>query len=107
MLEAFLKAAQAGQKAGIPFGIGPGMVFDPLLTAGAIFCLFGSLPADEKEDPRQNRSRARGSRVLRQAGKVLSAGCAGLGRCLQQQVAGVWEGRPDHEPAERLGGRLK
>ena len=36
---------------------------------------------------------------------VLSAGRAGLGRCLQQQVARLGQGRADHEPAERLGGR--
>ena len=30
---------------------------------------------------------------------------AGLGRRLQQQVAGVGPGRADHEPAQRLGGR--
>ena len=36
---------------------------------------------------------------------VLPAGCPGVGRRLQQQVAGLGQGRADHEPAERLGGR--
>ena len=36
---------------------------------------------------------------------VPAARRAGLGRRLQQQVAGLRQGRADHEPAERLGGR--
>ena len=42
--------------------------------------------------------------VLRQGGQVLSGGCAGLGRRVEQQVARLGPRRADHESAQRLGG---
>ena len=47
-LEAFLKAAEACQKAGFPFGIGLGTTSDSVDTAGAIFNSFGAVLVDEK-----------------------------------------------------------
>ena len=58
----------------------------------------------QREDHGQERRGAPGARLLQAAGPVLPARLAVLGRCLQQQVAGVGQGRLDHEPAERLGG---
>ena len=53
----------------------------------------------------QVRRRPPGARVLQEACRRAAAGRAGLGRRLEQQVAGLRPGRADHEPAERLGGR--
>ena len=47
-LETFLKAAEACQKAGVPFGIGLGETSDNVDTAGAIFQSFGAALVDEK-----------------------------------------------------------
>ena len=105
-LDTFLKAAEACHKAGYPFGIGLGTTSDSVDTAGAFF---HALRRRCSSTPRA-RSRSRSDAVrqaldyCKRAGAVLSAGCAGLGRRLQQQVAGLRQGRADHEPAERLGG---
>ena len=48
---------------------------------------------------------APGARILREARAVPAARRAGLGQRLQQQVPDLRQGRADHEPAERLGGR--
>ena len=53
----------------------------------------------------QDRRRAPGARLLQEARAVPAAGRAGLGQRLQQQVADRRQGRADHEPAERVGGR--
>ena len=105
-LDAFLKAAEACHKAGFPFGIGLGTTADNVDTAGAIFHSFGAVLVDKdtkitvKSDPvRQALD------YYKRLDAVPAAGCAGMGRCLQQQVAGRGQGRADHEPAERLGGR--
>ena len=45
-----------------------------------------------------------GARIPEEADCLPAAGCAGLGRCVEQQVAGLGQGRDDHEPAQRLGG---
>lgn len=47
-METFLKAAEACQKAGFPFGIGLGETTDSVDTAGAIFQSFGGHLVDEK-----------------------------------------------------------
>jgi ABC-type glycerol-3-phosphate transport system substrate-binding protein len=47
-LDAFLKAAEACHKAGVPFGIGLGETSDNVDTAGAIFESFGAHLVDEK-----------------------------------------------------------
>jgi ABC-type glycerol-3-phosphate transport system substrate-binding protein len=47
-LDTFLKAAEACQKAGFPFGIGLGETSDNVDTAGAIFHSFGAALVDEK-----------------------------------------------------------
>ena len=47
-LDAFLKAAEACQKGGFPFGIGLGETSDNVDTAGAIFHSFGAALVDEK-----------------------------------------------------------
>ena len=52
----------------------------------------------------QDRRGAAGARLLHARGEILSARRPVMGRCLQQQVAGVRPRRADHEPAERLGG---
>ena len=59
---------------------------------------------------RRARSPSRPTRSARRSSTaklaaVSAAGCAGVGRRLQQQVAGLRQGRADHEPAERLGRR--
>ena len=46
--DAFLKAAEACHKAGVPFGIGLGETSDNVDTAGAIFQSFGAHLVDEK-----------------------------------------------------------
>jgi len=56
-LDAFLKAAEACHKAGVPFGIGLGTTSDNVDTAGAIFHSFGAVLVDKdakiivKSDP--------------------------------------------------------
>ena len=105
-LDTFLKAAEACHKAGVPFGIGLGETTDNVDTAGAFFQAFGAAAGRRQgQHHGQDRHRAPGARILQEAGAVPAAGCAGLGRRLQQQVAGLRQGRADHEPAERLGGR--
>src|SRR5258706_10912408 len=47
-LETFLKAAEACQKGGVPFGIGLGETSDNVDTAGAIFLSFGAQLVDAK-----------------------------------------------------------
>jgi ABC-type glycerol-3-phosphate transport system substrate-binding protein len=47
-LEAFLKAAEACHKGGVPFGIGTGTTGDNTDTAGAIFQSFGAVLVDPK-----------------------------------------------------------
>jgi ABC-type glycerol-3-phosphate transport system substrate-binding protein len=47
-LDAYLKAAQACHKAGVPFGIGVGGTPDSVDTAGAIFSSFGAELVDAK-----------------------------------------------------------
>lgn len=48
--DTFLKAAEACQKAGFPFGIGLGLTSDSVDTAGAIFHGFGAALVDAKGD---------------------------------------------------------
>ena len=48
-LDDFLKAAEACNKAGVPFGIGLGTTSDSVDTAGALFNSFGAVLVDEKE----------------------------------------------------------
>ena len=48
---------------------------------------------------------ARRSNYYKKLIAFLPPDVGGLGRRLQQQVAGLRQGRADHEPAERLGGR--
>jgi len=47
-LDTFLKAAEACQKGGFPFGIGLGTTADSVDTAGAIFHSFGAMLVDAK-----------------------------------------------------------
>jgi ABC-type glycerol-3-phosphate transport system substrate-binding protein len=47
-LDAFLKAAEACHKAGVPFGIGLGTTVDSVDTAGAIFDCYGASLVDAK-----------------------------------------------------------
>ena len=49
-LDAFMKAAQACHKAGVPFGIGLGTTSDSVDTAGAIFHSFGAQLVNAKGD---------------------------------------------------------
>jgi ABC-type glycerol-3-phosphate transport system substrate-binding protein len=46
--DAFLKAAEACHKAGVPFGIGLGTTSDSVDTIGAFFHAFGAMLVDEK-----------------------------------------------------------
>src|SRR3984893_8316717 len=48
-LDAFLKAAEACHKAGVPFGIGLGTTSDSVDTAGCLFTSFGAVLVDENE----------------------------------------------------------
>src|SRR3954462_382001 len=48
-LDAFLKAAEACHKAGVPFGIGLGTTSDSVDTVGAIFQSFGATLVDANE----------------------------------------------------------
>ena len=48
-LDTFLKAAEACQKAGFPFGIGLGTTANSVDTAGAIFRSFGAALVDANE----------------------------------------------------------
>jgi len=49
-LDTFLKAAEACQKGGVPFGIGLGETTDSVYTCGAIFQSFGAQLVNEKGD---------------------------------------------------------
>ena len=105
-LDTFLKAAEACHKGGVPFGIGLGETTDNVDTAGAIFLSFGAAARRRQgQSHRQDRRGAPGAGILQEADRVPAAGRRGLGRRLQQQMAGFRQGRADHESAERLGGR--
>ena len=104
--DTFLKAAEACHKGGVPFGIGLGETTDNVDTVGAFFLAFGAAARRRQgQRHREDRQRAAGARILQEADGVPAAGCAGVGRRLQQQMAGLGQGRADHESAERLGGR--
>ena len=63
---------------------------DSVDTAGAIFHSFGAVLVDANEKITvKTRRRAPGARLLQEARAVLPARRAGLGRRLQQQVAGL------------------
>ena len=101
-----LKAAEACHKAGFPSASGSARPTDNGRHVGR------DLPVLRRQAGRrqgqhhgQDRRGAPGARLLQEARAVPAAGRAGLGRRLQQQVAGLRQGRADHEPAERLGGR--
>ena len=49
-LEAYLKAAEACHKAGVPFGIGLGVTSDSVDSVGAFFHSFGAMLVDSKGD---------------------------------------------------------
>ncbi len=105
-LDAFLKAAEACHKAGHPFGIGLGTTSDNgRHRRRHLPCLRRATGRRQGQHHGQVRHGAPSARLLHQAGEVLPAGCAGLGRCVEQQVAGLRQRRADHESAERLGGR--
>ena len=105
-VDTFLKAAEACHKGGYPFGIGVGQTADSVDTAGAFLQAFGGQVVDAKGNVTvKSRRRARMAGVLQEAHRLPAAGCTGLGRRLEQQVADRRQGRHDHEPAECLGGR--
>ena len=104
-LDTFLKAAEACQKGGVPFGIGLGETSDNVDTAGAIFQSYGAALVDEKGNLTVKTDAVR--QALEYYKKLISFLPPDVGAwddCLQQQVAGLRQGRHDHEPAERLGG---
>ena len=104
--DTFLKAAEACHKGGFPFGIGLGETTDNVDTAGAILPGVRCPACRRQGQPHgQDRRGAAGSRILQEADAVPAAGRRVMGRRLQQQVAGLRQGRNDHESAERLGGR--
>ena len=104
--DTFLKAAEACHKGGNPFGIGLGETSDNVDTAGAFFHAFGAKLVDAKGNITvKTDNGAPGARILQEADGIPAAGRAGLGRRLKQQVAGLRQGRADHESAQRLGGR--
>ena len=88
----------------MPFGIGLGTTSDSVDTIGAIFHAFGAVLVDAKgEIVGQERPGPPGARLLQEADGVPAGRRAGVGRRLQQQVAGVGPGRVDHEPAAAPG----
>ena len=104
--DTFLKAAEACHKGGFPFGIGLGETSDSVDTAGAFFQAFGAELVDAKGNLTVKTDAVR--QVLEFYKKLIAlpaAGRGGVGRCLQQQMAGFRQGRHDHESAQRLGGR--
>ena len=105
-LDTFLKAAEACHKGGFPFGIGLGETTDSVDTVGALFHSFGAELVDAKGNVTVKTDEVRQAlEYLQEADGIPAAGRVGLGRRLQQQVADFRQGRADHEPAERLGGR--
>ena len=103
--DTFLKAAEACHKGGVPFGIGLGETSDYVDTVGAFFLAFGAEVVDVKGNVVVKNDNVRQvARILQEADGVPAVGRAGLGRRFQQQVAGLRQGRADHESAERLGG---
>ncbi len=105
-MDTFLKAAEACHKGGFPFGIGLGETSDSVDTAGAIFQSFGAQLVDAKGNLTVKTDEVRQAlEYYKKLIPFLPPERRGLGRCLQQQVAGLRQGRADHEPAERLGGR--
>ena len=105
-LDTFLKAAEACHKAGYPFGIGLGTTTDIVDTVGAIFHAFGAELVDAKGNITVKSDAVRQAlEYYKKLDGVPAARRAGLGRRLEQQVAGLGPGRADHESAERLGGR--
>ena len=105
-MDTFLKAAEACQKGGVPFGIGLGETSDNVDTAGAIFQSFGAELVDAKGNLTVKTDAVRQAlEFYKKLIAFLPPDVAGVGRRLQQQMAGLRQGRADHEPAERLGGR--
>ena len=103
--DTFLKAAEACHKGGVPFGIGLGETSDFVDTVGAFFLAFGAELVDAKGNVVVKTDEVRQAlEFYKKADGVPAVGRAGLGRRLQQQVAGLRQGRADHESAERLGG---
>ena len=104
--DTFLKAAEACHKGGVPFGIGLGETTDNVDTAGAIFLSFGAQLVDAKGNLTVKTDAVRQAlEFYKKLIAFLPPDVGGLGRRLQQQMAGLRQGRDDHEPAERLGGR--
>ena len=105
--DAFLKAAEACHKGGVPFGIGLGET-TRLRRYGGRDLPRRSAPmlVDAKGNITVKTDTVRQAlEYYKKLIAVPAAGRAGVGRRLQQQVAGLRQGRADHEPAERLGGR--
>ena len=79
---------------------------DSVDTAGAFFHAHGAMLVDDKGNITVKSDKVRQAlEYLKKLAQFLPARRAGLGRCLQQQVAGGRQRRADHEPAERLGRR--
>ena len=105
-LDTFLKAARSCNKAGVPSASASARPRDSVDTAGAIFnCVRRRARRRRRATSRQDRRGPAGARILQAAREDSAAGRAGLGRCVQQQVAGLGPRRDDHEPAVRLGRR--
>ena len=102
--DTFLKAAEACHKGGLPFGIGLGQTSYFVDTVGAFFQAFGAEVVDAKGNVVVKNDNVRQVlEYLQKADGIPTAGCAGVGRCLQQQMADLGQGRTNHEPAERMG----
>ena len=101
--DTFLKAAEACLKGGVPSASALAKPPTPSIP-------WRDLPVLRRRARRRKGNLDVKTDAVRQAleyYKKLMPSCrrmCRMGRCLQQQVAGVGQGRPDHESAERLGG---
>jgi ABC-type glycerol-3-phosphate transport system substrate-binding protein len=104
----FLQAAEKCSKAGFPFGMPLGQTTDAVDWVGAVFASHGSVLVDQEGNVTVKSDATK--QVLEWFKKkkdraVPAARRLCLGRCKQQQMADLRQGRADHEPALGLGRR--
>ncbi len=104
-LDTFLKAAEACQKAGFPFGIGLGTTFRLGRFRWRLLPRLRSRAGrQELEDNGQVRRGAPGARLLQEAREFHALRNPGMERLRQQQDADPRQSLAHHESTERLGG---
>ena len=104
--DAYLKAAEACQKAGHAFGVGLGTTSDSVDTAGAIFSSFGAELVDAKGNIKVKTDTVRQAlEYYAKLSKFFPPDAPAWDDASNNKWLVSGRGALDHEPAERLGGR--